>query len=261
MQFLRSSLSRLALSTLVLGATVAIAPEAVDARQPCGSFTLNWGGTVRPGDILECAVEWNSGPRRSDRYYLDIKKSKIVDNFQTFELSFPGNFDGEINIDDEEDIHVKVNGREVELIMEETQWDPVYEPVGTTQMTQEETSDPVEGIVVTPNTSAVGELIIDEDGNLVFLEEPIQRELIFPVTPVDDTDLEVVEEEDEDALRSRSLIITLAEPLEPESEVEIILDDVTNPSSGGIYLVTAFARSQFAPLPTKLGSWFIDVDF
>ena len=147
MQFFRSSLSRLALSALVFGSTVAIAPKAVEARQPCGSFTINWGGTVRQGDILNCALEWNSGAGRSDRYYLDIKKSKIVDNFRTFELSFPKEFDGEVN---DEKIRVRVNGKEVDLIAEETSWDPAAAPIASnTQRTREAVST-IENAVYCP---------------------------------------------------------------------------------------------------------------
>lgn len=259
MQFFRSSLSRLAFSAMVGLTTVAIAPEAVDARQPCGSFTINWGGTVRPGDILDCAVEWNSGPRRSDRYYLDIKKSKIVDNFRSFELSFPKEFDGEVN---DEKIRVRVNGKEVDLIAEETSWDPTTAPVQSNAQRTRAAVSSIENAAAPSPRNTGGELTIDADGNLVFLEEPIEQDpvVIETVTPTEET-VEEDDDDDENQPRSRSLFITLAEPLEPESKVEIILDDVDNPSSGGIYLVTAFARSQGAPLPNKLGAWFIDIDF
>ncbi len=262
MQFLRSPLSRLAIATTLFGSTLAIAPQNVEARQPCGSFTINWGGTVRQSDILSCAVEWNSGAGRSDRYYLDIKKSKIFDRMRIFELSFPKEFDGEVN---DEKIRVRVNGEEVELVAEETAWDPAASPVISNAQRTSEAVETIENATISEPSNTGGELVIDASGNLVFMTaaELAEQEAIAPEPSNVETDPmeEEVEARDEDEPRSRSLFITLAEPLEEESEVEIILDDVDNPSSGGMYLVTAFGRSQGAPLPSRLGSWFIDVDF
>ncbi|MGB2926133.1 MAG: DUF2808 domain-containing protein [Limnothrix sp.] len=261
MQFFRSSISRLAIATTLLGTSWAIAPEVVDARQPCGSFTINWGGTVRQSDILSCAVEYNTGARRNDRYYLDIKKSKIQDGFKTFELSFPKEFDGEI---DEERIRVKVNGKEVELIAEETRWDPDSLPNQPVVQTPQETFDNIASAAPSPNTG--GELVII-NGELVFLNaaELAEYEAMKPSSTGNNSTVVAPEETEvedtSDEPRSRSLYISLSEPLKEQSEVEIILDDVDNPSSGGMYLVTAFARSQGAPLPSRLGSWFIDIAF
>ncbi|AFY39439.1 hypothetical protein Lepto7376_3210 [[Leptolyngbya] sp. PCC 7376] len=263
MQFFRSTLSRLAIATTLLGSTLAIIPQAVEARQPCGSFTINWGGTVRQGDILKCAVEWNTGAGRNDRYYLDIKKSKISDNFRTFELSFPKEFDGEIN---DEKIRVRVNGKEVELIAEDTAWDPVASPVLSNTQSSSETVANIENASASapaPGNTG-GELVIDESGNLVFVDQAELAEQEAIANAVSDNSAEAIEDEaevDSDEPRSRSLFITLAEPLKKESEVEIILDRVENPSSGGMYVVTAFARTQGAPFPSKLGAWFLDVEF
>lgn len=261
MQFLRSPLSRLAIATTLISSTLAITPQVVEARKPCGSFTINWGGTVRQSDILSCAVEWNSGAGRSDRYYLDIKKSKIFDNFRTFELSFPKEFDGEVN---DEKIRVRVNGKEVELVAEETAWDPVAAPILSNAQRTRETINAIENATTPQAANTGGELVIDDNGNLVFMtaDELAEQEAIAPEQTNTNTDtIEDEVEAQDDEPRSRSLFITLVEPLEEESEVEIILDDVDNPSSGGMYLVTAFGRSQGAPLPSRLGSWFIDVDF
>ncbi|OKH19391.1 DUF2808 domain-containing protein [[Limnothrix rosea] IAM M-220] len=262
MQLLRSSLSQLAIATTLLGSTWAIAPQVVEARQPCGSFTINWGGTVRQSDILSCAVEWNSGAGRSDRYYLDIKKSKISDNFRTFELSFPKEFDGEVN---DEKIRVRVNGKEVELVTEETTWDPIAAPILSNAQRTSDAVANIENAAAPQSRNTGGELVIDENGNLVFVTDADiaeQQAIALEEANVDIMPSEAEPEaQEDDEPRSRSLFITLAEPLEEESEVEIILDDVDNPSSGGMYLVTAFARSQGAPLPSRLGAWFIDVDF
>ncbi|MBV5260236.1 DUF2808 domain-containing protein [Synechococcus moorigangaii CMS01] len=257
MQFLRSPLSRLAIATTLLGSSLTFAPQIAEARQSCGSFTLNWGGTIPQGDILKCAVEYNSGARRRDRYYLEIRKSKIVDRFQTFELSFPEDFDGRV---DDTKVRVRVNGREVAL--NEAAWDPDSLPENTAQRSRTILNN------LDANTSAPdrgGELVL-VNGELVFIDaetlaaqEASQSNDTGNVQPPQ-TETVATEPKDEGP-RSRSLVITLAEPLTPESEVEIILDSVNNPSRGGMYLITAFARSQGAPLPSRLGSWIVDVGF
>jgi len=265
MQFFRSSLSRLAIATTLLGSSWAILPNAVEAREPCGSFTINWGGTIRQSDILTCAVEYNSGARRSDRYYLEIKKSKIQDNFQNFELSFPKNFDGEVN---DQRIRVLVNGKEVELVEAETRWDPDSLPSDNARQTPQEIVDSLDASATPASPNLGGELVI-VNGELVFLdaEALAERQAVIEANEVPEdvastTAPEMTKpEETSDEPRSRSLFIALSEPLKKESEVEIILDDVDNPSRGGIYLVTAFARSKGAPLPSRLGGWMIDVDF
>lgn len=265
MQFFRSSLTRLAIATTLLGTGWAVLPNAVEARQPCGSFTINWGGTIRQGDILKCAVEYNSGARRSDRYYLEIKKAKIQDNFQNFELSFPEDFDGEVN---DQRIRVLVNGKEVDLIEEETRWDPDSLPSDNAQQSPQEIVDSLNTAAQPASPNSGGELVI-VNGELVFLDAAALAEQQAmagvnnaPSNPPPTTTPEMSEpEQASDEPRSRSLFIALSEPLKKESEVEIILDDVDNPSRGGIYLVTAFARSQGAPLPSRLGGWMIDVDF
>jgi Protein of unknown function (DUF2808) len=266
MQFLRSALSRLAIATTLVGASLAIAPQLVEARQPCGSFTINWGGTVRQEDILKCAVEYNTGARHNDRYYLEIKKSKITDNFKVFEISFPEDFDGKINA---EKIRVRVNGKEVALVPSETVWDPTSAP---TISNTERTNDIVTNIesaaaanAANDTSNSEGELVF-VNGELVFLTpEQLAAQAamnnsnnpsptVTPSTPA-------ATPQTTNEPTSHSLFITLAEPLEAESEVEIILDEVRNPSNGGMYLVTAFARSQGAALPSRLGAWFVDVDF
>lgn len=262
MQFFRSSLSRLAIATTLIGTSFAITPNAVEARQSCGSFTINWGGTVSQRDMLRCAVEYNTGAGRSDRYYLDIKKEKIRDNFQTFELSFPKDFDGRV---DAEKIRVMINGKRVELNTAETAWDPDSRVI--TGATQSQAI--VENLEMTANPSPNrgGELVL-VNGELVFLDAAAlaERRAIAAQTQQSATPSENATSmanepvsRDDNEPRSRSLLITLAEPIEKESAVEIILDDVRNPSRGGIYVVTAFARSKGAPLPDRLGAWFLDV--
>lgn len=265
MQFFRSSLSRLAIATTLMGASLAIAPQLVEARQPCGSFTINWGGTIRQEDILKCAVEYNTGARHFDRYYLEIKKSKITDSFKVFEISFPEDFDGKINA---EKIRVLVNGEEVALVPSETLWDPVATPIATNVERTSEIVNNIESAAKPPSND-----ISNGEGDLVF----INGELVFLTAaelaaqqatnsrPSNTTSVpspNAVEPPPTEAEpTTHSLFITLAEPLEEDSEVEIILDEVRNPSNGGMYLVTAFARSQGAALPSRLGAWFIDVDF
>ncbi|MEB3225498.1 MAG: DUF2808 domain-containing protein [Synechococcus sp.] len=258
MQFLRSSLSHLAIATTLLGSSLILMAPSAEARTPCGSFTINWGGTIPQGDILKCAVEYNSGARRRDRYYLEIKKAKIVDRFQTFELSFPEDFDG--NIDDTK-IRVRVNGREVALNQDATAWDPDSLPENAAQQSQTILGN-IAANATTPDRG--GELVL-VNGELVFLDSETlatQQASQSSNPPGNSVPPETAATEPEaEGPRSRSLVITLAEPLRPESEVEIILDSVRNPSQGGMYVVTAFARSQGAPLPSRLGSWFVDVDF
>lgn len=266
MQFFRSSLTRLAIATTLLGTGWTILlPNTVEAREPCGSFTINWGGTIRQADILTCAVEYNSGARRSDRYYLEIKKTKIQDNFQNFELSFPKDFDGEVN---DQRIRVLVNGKEVDLVAEETRWDPDSLPSDNARQSPQEIVESLNASATPASPNLGGELVI-VNGELVFLDAAAlaEQEAIAEVntspsnaTPTTTPQIEEPEQASDEP-RSRSLFIALSEPLKEESEVEIILDDVDNPSRGGIYLVTAFARSQGAPLPSRLGGWMIDVDF
>lgn len=265
MQFFRSSLSRLAIATTLIGTSFAIAPHAAEARQPCGSFTINWGGTISQRDMLKCAVEYNTGAGRSDRYYLEIKKDKIRDNFQSFEISFPKDFDGSV---DAEKIRVLVNGKRVELNTAETAWDP--DKMLVTGATQSQAI--VENLETTSQTNSSpnrgGELVL-VNGELVFLDAAAlaEQQAIAAQnqssTTVNEEATSMTDEtaaQDDDEPRSRSLLITLAEPIEKESAVEIILDDVRNPSSGGIYVVTAFARSKGAPLPDRLGAWLFDVE-
>lgn len=265
MQFFRSSLSRLAIATTLIGTSFAIAPNAVEARQPCGSFTINWGGTISQRDMLKCAIEYNTGAGRSDRYYLEIKKDKIRDNFQTFEISFPKEFDGSV---DAKKIRVLVNGKRVELNQESTAWDP--DTMVVTGATQSQGI--VENLETTSQTNASpnrgGELVL-VNGELIFLDaaalaeqEAIAAQNQSATTTSENaaTTANETAAQDDNAPRSRSLLITLAEPIEKESAVEIILDDVRNPSSGGIYVVTAFARSQGAPLPDRLGAWLFDIE-
>ncbi len=259
MQLFRSPLSRLAIATTLLSSSLTFfMPQMAEARQPCGSFTINWGGTIPQGDILKCAVEYNSGARRRDRYYLEIKKSKIVDRFQTFELSFPDDFDGRV---DDTKIRVRVNGREVALNEAATAWDPDSLPTDPAQQSQTILGN-IAASATTPDRG--GELVL-VDGELVFLDSETlaaqQANQNDTISSNPASEPEAAVEPEEEGPRSRSLVITLAEPLNPESDVEIILDNVNNPSRGGMYLVTAFARSQGAPLPSRLGAWLLDVDF
>ncbi|AMA08741.1 DUF2808 domain-containing protein [Picosynechococcus sp. PCC 73109] len=260
MQLFRSPLSRLAIATTLLSSSLTFMPQMAEARQPCGSFTINWGGTIPQGDILKCAVEYNSGARRRDRYYLEIKKSKIVDRFQTFELSFPEDFDGRV---DDAKIRVRVNGREVALNEAATAWDPDSLPTDPAQQSQTILGN-IAASTTTPDRG--GELVL-VNGELVFLDsETLAAQQASQSNNTNNNnnpapEPEIAEEPEDEGPRSRSLVITLAEPLSPESDVEIILDSVNNPSRGGMYLITAFARSQGAPLPSRLGSWLLDVDF
>ncbi len=272
MRFLHVSLSRLAIAATILGAGVGFAPTAVEAREPCGSFTINWGGTVSQGDILKCAAEYGTGAGHRDRYYLEIKGSKIQDNFQAFEISFPENFDGRVNA---EKIRVFVNDKQVELVPEQTLWDPSTVPnvIGTTPTRKPANSDDDSSDIpaITPSPNRDGELVF-RNGELVFLDaETLAAERAANqnsnsadasmTSEVEPTSIpEAMEEDSSDEPRSRSLFITLAEPLEKESSVEIVLDDVWNPSRGGMYLISAFARSNGDPLPSRLGAWFFDID-
>jgi hypothetical protein len=265
MQFLRSTLSRLAIATTLFGASLAIAPQLVEARQPCGSFTINWGGTVRQEDILKCAVEYNTGARHNDRYYLEIKKSKITDKFKVFEINFPADFDGRINA---EKIRVRVNGKEVALVPSETVWDATSAPTANNIERTNEIVTNIENAAAaaTNDTSnSEGELVF-VNGELVFLTpEELAAQAAMNngsnASPTATQSTPAATPEATNEPTSHSLFITLAEPIEEESEVEIILDEVRNPSNGGMYLVTAFARSQGAALPSRLGAWFVDVGF
>ncbi|BAW96091.1 hypothetical protein NIES970_10120 [[Synechococcus] sp. NIES-970] len=263
MQFLRSPLSRLAIATLLFGSGLTLMPQAADARKTCGSFTFNWGGTIPQGDILKCAVEYDSGARRRDRYYLEIRKSKVTDRFQTFELSFPDDFDGQIN---DTQVRVRINGREVALNQDATAWDPQSLP-GENASAQGQAL--LESFATsTSQTSARDGELTFVDGQLVFVDAATLAEQQATQTNPNATSMAEnnppaadESEERDSGPRSRSLVVTLAEPVNLESEIEIILDDVRNPSRGGMYVVTAFARSQGAPLPSRLGSWIIDVGF
>ncbi|WP_234991313.1 hypothetical protein [Synechococcus sp. 7002] len=49
MQLFRSPLSRLAIATTLLSSSLTFMPQMAEARQPCGSFTINWGGRFPKG--------------------------------------------------------------------------------------------------------------------------------------------------------------------------------------------------------------------